>query len=86
MSFNTFNTIAVDDKANAEPIIIDVLISNKNNLLVIKVKITEVIITCNEPITNTSFFICIKCLTENSNPIVNIKNTIPNSAISDKYS
>ena len=36
---------------------------------------------CKEPFKNTSCFMAIKCLKENSSPIVNIKNTIPNSAI-----
>ena len=72
--------MAVEERANANPTTMADFISNSKSQEASVVKRKPDKITCNPPNKNTSFCILFKWLTENSNPMVNIRNTIPNSA------
>jgi hypothetical protein len=86
LSFKTFNTIAVDDKLSHEAIITEASASIEKTKYEKRKNINVVIKNCNHPYINTYSFILSKCFTENSSHIVNIRNTIQNSATNFKSS
>ncbi len=76
--------MAVDDNARAVPKINEVCVGSPIINFDIKNTKTVVINICKVPVKKTSVLIFLRCDIENSKPIVNIKKTTPNSAISLK--
>ena len=81
LSFNSFNIIAVEDKLKPADMIIACFISMFSRYIEMTDSIIVVTKNCKEPFKKTFFFIFTSCFTESSNQIVNIRKTIPNSAM-----
>lgn len=81
LSFKILSTTAVEESASAKPTMVALLSPSPKIPIASSIKTKPQVSICKEPFKKTSCFIAIKCLKENSSPMVNIKNTIPNSAI-----
>jgi len=72
--------MAVEESVSQHAMIKEVLTSNQKRKYESKYMKLHVQKTCSQPLKNTSYFILKSFFTENSSHIVNIRNTIPNSA------
>ena len=81
LSFKILSTTAVEESASVKPTMIPTFPPSSKIPITSKKQTKPQMSICKEPFKKTSFFIAIKCVKENSSPMVNIKKTMPNSAM-----